>query len=198
MFLFMVAALLFATNSLEAQVRVQKGDIKVLKGQKTVGVKFTYDNMAVGKFKKEEDYIKKKVKDYNEKEAGRGDSWKEAWINDRATRFEPKFLDLVSKYTEKSGLQFSTDPAGTKYTIIVNTDFSEPGFNVYVARKNAEIKTTITIVETGSDKVVAKLSASGQGRTFGGNDWDTGVRLAEAYAKTGKEFGKYLSKKALK
>ena len=42
------------------QVRVQKEDIKVLKGQKTVGAKFTYDNMAVGKLKKEEDYIKKK------------------------------------------------------------------------------------------------------------------------------------------
>lgn len=198
MLLFAIAAFMLTASSLDAQVRVQKGDIKVLKGQKTVGIKFTYEKMGVGKFKNESDYLKKKVGEYNEKEAGKGDAWKEAWLNDRATRFEPKFLDLASKYTEKLGLQFSTDPAGTKYTIIVNTDFTEPGFNVYVARKNAEIKTTITIVETGTDKVVAKMSASGQGRTFGGNDWDTGVRLAEAYAKTGKEFGKYLSKKALK
>jgi len=198
MLLFTFFTFILATNSLEAQVRVQKGDIKVLKGQKTIGIKFTYDKMGVGKFKNEGDYLKKKVGEYNEKEAGKGDAWKEAWVNDRAARFEPKFLDLASKYTDKAGLQLSTDPVGTKYTIIVNTDFTEPGFNIYVARKNAEIKTTITIVETGTDKVVVKMSASGQGRTFGGNDWDTGVRLTEAYAKTGKEFGKYLSKKALK
>lgn len=198
MLLLTLFAFMLSTNSLNAQVRVQKGDIKVLKGQKTVGIKFTYDNMSVGKFKNEADYLKKKVTEYNEKEAGKGDTWKETWVNDRASLFEPKFLDLVSKYTDKYGLQFASDPSGTKYTMIINTDFTEPGFNVYVARKNAEIKTTITIVETGTDNVVVKISAAGQGRTFGGNDWETGVRLTEAYAKTGKDFGKYLSKKALK
>jgi hypothetical protein len=30
------------------------------------------------------------------------------------------------------------------------------------------------------------------------NDMDTGVRITEAYAKCGKEIGKYLSKKAFK
>lgn len=196
--LFIILAFAFSANTSEAQVRVKKGDIKVLKGQKTVGIKFTYDKMAVGKFKKENDYIKKKVAEYNEKEAGRGDTWKEAWLSDRASRFQPKFLDLAAKYTDKAGLQFADDPSGTKYTIIVNTDFTEPGFNVVVMRKNAEIRTTIKIVETETQKVVATMTAAGQGRTFGGNDWDTGVRIAEAYAKTGKEFGKYLSKKALK
>lgn len=192
--------LFLASSSLQAQVRVKKGDIKVLKGQKRIGVKFTYDNMSVGKFKNEKDYIKKKVADYNEKEAGRGDSWKEAWENDRSTLFEPKFLDLITKYADKKNpIQFSDDTDGTKYTMIVNTDFTEPGFNIMIARKNAEIRTTITIVETANPKkVLAVISAGGQGRTFGGYDWETGTRVSEAYAKTGKEVGKYLAKKAFK
>ena len=41
------------------------------------------------------------------------------------------------------------------------------------------------------DKVLAKLSVDDAlGRTFGGNDYDTGVRLAEAYADAGKALGK--------
>lgn len=189
--------LTFTTS--QAQVRVKKGDIKVLKGQKMVAVKFTYEKMGVGKFKNEKDYLDKKVAEYNKKEAGRGDEWRKSWEGDRTNRFQPQFLKLINKYTEKQGASFEEDVDDAKYTMIVNTDFTEPGFNVVVMQRFAEIRTTVTIVETANpDKVVAVLSAAGVGRTFGNGDLDTGVRIAEAYAKTGKELGKYLSKKALK
>lgn len=193
LFAFMVLA-----TTTNAQVRVTKGDIKVLKGQKTIGVEFTYDNMTVGKLS-EKDYLAKKSDEYNKKEPGKGDTWKLAWVADRKSRFEPKFFDLLAKGTEKAGVQFSPDVAGTKYKFIVNTDFTEPGFNIVIAKANAEIRTTIKIVETDNPtKIIATMSAAGPGRTFSGNDWDTGVRLAEAYAKTAKDLGAYLSKKAFK
>lgn len=187
--------LFFWAGTAQSQVRVQKGKLSVLKGTKQIAVKFTYDNMAVGKFKKEQDYVNKKVADYNKKEAGRGDKWKEAWVNDRETRFEPKFIELFEK---NAPVKLAKAPAETKYTMIVNTDFTEPGFNIAVMRKFAEIRTTVTIVETASNKTVAVLSAAGPGRTYGGYDFDTGLRIAEAYAKTGKDLGKYIYKKGLK
>jgi len=36
------------------------------------------------------------------------------------------------------------------------------------------------------------------GTTFTGYDYDTGLRIAEAYAKCGKSLGAFLSKKAFK
>lgn len=187
--------LLFWATGIHAQVRVQKGNLSALKGIKQMAVKFTYENMGVGKFEKEEDYLNKKVAEYNKKEAGKGDKWRAAWVNDRKTRFEPKFIQLFEK---NAPVVLVDAPADTKYTMIVNTDFTEPGFNIAIVRKFAEIRTTITIVETASNKPVATLSAAGPGRTYGGYDFDTGVRIAEAYAKVGKDLGKYVYRKGIK
>lgn len=187
--------LFFWVSTVQSQVRVQKGKISELKGTQQMSIKFTYDNMAVGKFKKEKDYLDKKVADYNKKEAGRGDKWRKAWVEDRKTRFEPKFIELFEKSAPIDLVETSVT---TKYTMIINTDFTEPGFNIAVMRKFAEIRTTVTILETSSNKVVAVLSAAGPGRTYGGYDFDTGLRISEAYAKTGKSLGKYIAKKGLK
>src|SRR5690606_1491496 len=65
--------------SFAQKIKVTSGDLGFLKGQTTINVEYNYDNMGVGKFDKEEDYINQKVEDYNKKEAGRGDKWKESW-----------------------------------------------------------------------------------------------------------------------
>ena len=52
--------------------------------------------------------------------------------------------------------------------MVINTYFTEPGFNIGVARKFAEVRTTVDIMETTSNRVVATLSAAGPGRTYGG------------------------------
>lgn len=193
-----VFAFFAIANTATAQVRLTKGDASVLKGQSSIAVKFTYDNMTVGKLS-EKDYLTKKVEEYNKKEAGKGDNWKKAWISDRESRFEPKFLDLLAKATSKNNVIFSKDASDAKYTLLVNTDFTEPGFNIYVAKANAFIRTTIQVVETKNpSNVLAVISASGPGRTFTGHDWDTGLRLTESYAKTGKDLGAFFSKKAFK
>ena len=89
--------LLSLVNNADAQIRVQKGKLTALKGIENMAVKFTYDGMSVGKFKKESDYLDKKATEYNKKEAGKGDQWRQAWVNDRKTRFEPKFIELFEK-----------------------------------------------------------------------------------------------------
>lgn len=61
-----------------------------------------------------------------------------------------------------------------KYTLIFKTDFTEPGFNVGVMRKNAVISGEAWIVETANkDHIIAKISVDkALGRTFGGYDFD--------------------------
>jgi hypothetical protein len=181
---------LFSASAYAQQIRVTDGSIDVLKGQTGINIEFTYDNMSVGKFANEADYIAKKKAEYNAKEAGRGDSWEKSWVSDRKMVFEPKFIDLFEKNADM------TVKADAKYTIIFHTTTTEPGFNVYITRKNAEIDAIATIVETANrSKVVAVLSVkNAPGRTFGGNDYATGDRIAECYAVAGKRLGKFIKK----
>lgn len=176
----------FAFTANAQKIKVVEGSLDAVKGTKEYKLEFTYNDLAVGKFKDEAEYIAKKKEEYNKKEAGKGDKWAEAWVADREARFEPKFTELFEEYSKAA----ISDKA--KYTLIFHTTFIEPGFNVGVMRKNAEINGEVTIVETANPgKVLAKLTITkSPGSQFGGYDFDNGVRIAEAYAKAGKEIGK--------
>lgn len=176
------------------KVKLEKGNLGVLKGASTVNVIYDYSNMSVGKFKKEEDYIAKKKADYNKKEAGKGDKWEQAWIADREKRFQPQFEELYAKYAD---MKIGDNP-NAKYTWIIKTTRTEPGFNIGVMRKYAEIDCEALLVETADQsKVVAKVTIKKSvGRSYGGYDYDSGTRVQESYALAGKVLGKLVKKKA--
>jgi len=173
------------------RIKVIEGDLSALKGEQNINTEFTYDNMKVGKYDKEADYVSDKTTSLNKKEPGRGDTWAKAWITDRKDRFEPKFNELFEK---SSNMSISKN---AKYTLIFKTITTEPGFNIGITRKNAEINAEVVLVETANkDKVIAKATVQkAVGRTFGGYDFDTGERISEAYADAGKALGKYVKGK---
>lgn len=180
--------LLFAVKMQAQKIKTTEGDLSVLKNETAINIEFTYDGMSVGKFDSEKDYLDKKTEEYNKKEPGRGDSWAKSWVADRASRFEPKFNEL---FMESSGMSIKKD---AKYTLIFKTTSTEPGYNIVIKRKNAEIDAEVWIVETANRKNrIATLTVSNApGRMFGGYDYDTGSRIAEAYAVAGKRLGKYI------
>ena len=190
--------LLFTTQGVSQKVDVFEGKLKFLKGQEKLNVKYVYDNMSVGKFDKEEDYIAEKTADKNKDEAGTGDEWARKWVDDREARFEPKFEELFNKHLEDDGLKIGRHE-DAQYTLILKTTHTEPGFNVGVMRRPAHINVEAWFVETANmDKVEGKVRMKKvPGQDAMGFDFDTGLRLQEAYAKTGKALGKYLAKKVL-
>ncbi|MFT3750852.1 MAG: hypothetical protein QM768_21240 [Agriterribacter sp.] len=187
----LIFALCISISSFAQRIKVIEGNIPAdFKDQKSVNTEFTYENMGVGKYDKEEDYIKAKTEEYNQKEPGRGDNWAKSWIADRKNRFEPKFDELFTKYSEL------TLNKNSKYTIIFHTTFLEPGFNIGITRKNATVNGEALIVETANkSKVLAKISVDkAPGKSFWGNDYDTGERLSECYATAGRAVGKFVTK----
>ena len=172
------------------KVRVT-GDLSVLNTVKTATFRFTYDNMIVGKMT-ESDYLSKKVEEYNKKKEGRGDDYKRMWENDKKNIYPQEFLILMEKGCTLRGDSLPDN----KYTVLVNTTFFEPGFNVHVARKNAEISVDIKVVETAnpSNVVAEVVILNSPGRTFMGDDYSVSSRVSEAYAKAGKEFAKQIKK----
>lgn len=192
--ILLAAAITLITSSaaMAQKVKVLEGSIDVLKSEQKLNLKYDYSDFGVGKFADEADYIKKKKTEYNKKEAGRGDEWEQSWIADRKNRFQPQFEELFTKHSKMTAGEIPS----AKYTLIFKTKFVEPGYNVYVQRKNAEIDGEAYLVETANpDKVLAKISVLNcPGRTFGGNDYDTGERIQEAYAVAGKGLGKFFDK----
>ncbi len=183
--------LMMATSTLFAQkVKLVSGSLAPLKGQTSIRTEFTYDNMIVGKDNTEEQYIQRKKEEYNNKEAGRGDTWEKAWVADRKNRFEPQFNELFQKHSSLSNNE------NAKYTLVFHTTRTEPGWNVGVMRAPARIDGEVTIVETANpSNVVAKITVTkAPGRDVMGFDFDTGLRLQEAYAKSGKEVGQLVGK----
>jgi len=154
---------LFISLTPQAQhISMMEGNLAPLKSETTVVIQFAYDNMRVGKYEKEDDFISAKKEEYNRKESGRGDNWAKNWVGDRKYRYEPKFIELFEKH---SGL---TNSDKAKYTLILKTVFTEPGFNIGIAKKNAEINAEAWIVETANpSNVIAKISIhNAPGRTY--------------------------------
>lgn len=170
------------------KVKTTSGNEDILKSETTINIEFNYDNLSVGKFKSEQEYIKAKTEEYNKKESGKGDTWAASWANDKQSRFEPKFIEL---FKINSGMSVMTD---AKYTLIFKTLSIEPGYNIGISRKNAEIDAEVWIVETAnkSNKVATFTINNVPGGTAFGYDFDTGLRISEAYANSGKKLAKYL------
>lgn len=183
-----IAITCFALSAQSQRVKNTSGNDDILKSESTINIEFNYDNIQVGKYKTEPEYVAAKTAEYNKKEAGKGDSWAKSWANDKESRFEPKFIEL---FTRESGMTVSKD---AKYTLIFKTTSIEPGYNIGISRKNAEIDAEVWIVETANkeNKLATFTISNVPGGTAFGYDFDTGLRISEAYANAGKKLGKFL------
>lgn len=187
--------MLLSVVAVNAQkIKVTSGSLGVLKGVDKINVEYDYEGMTIGKKKTEAEYIKEKKAAYNKKEEGRGEKWEKAWVADRAGRYQPHFEELFNKVSGKTIGDFPD----AKYTMVVKTTRTEPGYNIHINRKNAEIDAVILIVETANrDSKKAEVTLTrAPGRSAGGYDYDSGVRIEEAYEMAGKAFGKYVKKQA--
>lgn len=182
-------------TSMAQKIRTESGDLSFLKDQTELNVKYDFSDFQVGGFASEGEYKKKKMKEYNEKEAGRGETWENSWERDKKERFPNKFEELFDKgLTGKIHAAQNNDKA--TYTLIVKTTFIEPGFNVGVMRKSAAVSFEYIFVESGDEsKVMAKLKQPEvPGSQFGGYDYDTGTRISESYAKGAKMLAAHMVK----
>jgi hypothetical protein len=149
--------------------------------------------MRVGKLS-EAEYVKKKAEDGNAKEAGKGDAWRESWISDRESRFQPQFIELYNKYASEKGKPVIDANTDAEYTLILNTDYSEPGFNIGIARHNAEVSLKATFVNKNNEELAVITIVKASAKNFWGADFDTGYRLQETYAVAGRELAKFINK----
>lgn len=189
--------LLVSTTAIGQKLKVQKGDLKNLKDVKVYTMVFDYTDVQIPKFDNEEDFLKDKMEKREKKEAGDGERFKKSWFDDRPNRYHPKFIESFNKRFDDSAVQVQEEEAD--YTMKIHTTKLYAGYNVGVMRHNAEIDATITVFETGNESKVLFSGSykDAQGGGAFGNDYDSGYRIAECYAKLAKTFAKDLKKRAL-
>jgi hypothetical protein len=173
-------------------------DLSFLSGQSKFNIEYKYDKMMVGDIT-EDDYKKEKMDKMNAKSAGKGDRWWEKWVNARALAYEPKFEDLLNRYLQKENKDWmaARNMKDAKYTIVLKTLMTEPGFQAVVMKKNPYCKYQVDWVDNGTKKTVATAEFRANGVLLGGSDFDFDPTnsIVECYAKAGKEVGKAMAKK---
>lgn len=192
--LFFIISLVFKTEA--QKITIVSGNLNFLKDAGTIKAEYIFDGMKVGD-KTEEAYIEQKVKEKNKENEGDGEKWLESWNRDKSARYQPKFEELFNEIMAKKNIKIDNSATDSKYTMIVKTLRLEPGYNVGIMRADAEIDVEISIVETANpSNVLCKMKVmKAPGRIYGGMDFDTGTRIAEAYAKCAKELAAYMVKK---
>ena len=198
----LVLAGLFISSIISAQdMEVTKGDFGFLKDQKEINVEFDFSKMTLLKEKKTEaQYIEERAKDLNEKSKGNGEIWKKKWNSSKELIWKPKFLELVNIVLskEKKDISFQ-EGLNTKYTLLVETIWIFPGWDVSIMKQPAKVTTIMRFVETANkSNVLAEISSENAPGDQWGSNFSNESRIGEGFAKTGKSLAKMLLKKALK
>jgi len=171
-------------------IRVESGSVAFLKQEKRVNLEYDYSDMKVGRKPKDAVPEQEFIARQNQKQAGRGDSWRLEWIG-RASQFQLKFQELLNKQSAEGNipLVFGTFK-DAKFTLILKTKTILTGSQGFAASPpclTADAVFVETNNRTNTVAVVKLVNLPGLGM------WDFDMR--EAYAKAGKELGILICKK---
>ena len=190
-------------NIFAQKLTVINGNLEFLKNTTKILVKYKYDRMEVGKMS-EIAYLEKRSQELNQKEPGRGDSWKVKWYEDRKKRFEPKFEELFNKVLQNKGVSVNANYPNADYVMTIHTQWTEPGYfaSYFTTRyggglpsEPALISGKITFTEVAdSSKILSEMMFDDSPGKPMGAPWDTGERIKESYAKLGKSLATFLIK----
>lgn len=190
--------LLLATTSLIAQkAKVTEGDWKNLKGISSYNLVFDYSNLQIPKYDSEEAFLEDKMSKRDNKEDGTGEEFKKSWFADREDHYEPKFIESFNKRFDDGEVKVGKD-IGADYTMKIHTTMLYPGYNVGVMRQNAKLESTLYVYKNDTpDNIIFSVEYTKvEGYGAMGNDYNSGYRISEGYAKLAKELASEIRKKA--
>ncbi|WP_338395644.1 hypothetical protein [Fulvitalea axinellae] len=177
-------------------IKVTQGNLDFLKGQHSLRVKYVYDSMRVGKFRNEKDYIRNQMEKLNKEKSGSGEEWRMNWYRSRTTSYEPVFLNQLSEQLKTKKIKVSSK-GDSPYTMVLKTTYTQPGYVVGMAKKDASINVEARFFKSGDPEktvstVVVKFVKPPKPLTF--KDTSLDGRLEMAYEHCGKILGQYLNK----
>lgn len=182
--------------SISAQrIELISGDPALFKQANAYYLTFEYTDLKVGNYGDEQAYIDYMKDDAEKRKSGSSESWLKKWNDDRVDFYQPKFIELFNINLNYKNVKGDTLLNNQQYEVNLHTNFIEPGFNRNAKRSPALIDVMVTISkisDTGKKLVISMTGVPGV--EVMGSYYPDHRRIAEAYAKCGKELAKYLSK----
>jgi hypothetical protein len=190
-FLCFALAFVGTTSALAQKRRLISGSMAPLTGQKSYDLKFTYDDILIGRDIREVEYLESKRREWEAKEKGKGDAFVEKWYNDRARLYEPAFAKSFENYCK-----IKLNDTTAKYTLVIRTKHIEGGWNIVVEHYGL-VEGEMWIVESADQsKVIARIMFSDfLGTDPYGGDFEMTRRIKSAYEVLGKGLGDYVRNK---
>jgi hypothetical protein len=189
-----IFGLIISFSSLKAQMyggaapmcQLNSGDVKALANVKKVNIVYDYSAAGVGAFRNEEDYLKKKGDEMNEKKPGTGDQMRTSWNEAKKAKYEPKFQELFNKTGEDIEMQGENYATANEVTLTVKTTFMEPGVNIGIYKKPAYVDMECVFTDKAGKELASFFVKNSIGSQAMGFDYDVSSRLVESYAKAAK------------
>lgn len=174
-------------GGVKPMVSLNSGDVTLLNNVKLVNIIFDYSEMGVGAFRKEEDYLNKRQKELNDKEAGKGDKVVKSWNDAKKGKYEPRFEDLFKKYAPKDlQMDGNLNTTNAEYTMLVKTVFIEPGVNIVIHSRPAYADMEFIFKDKNDKELCRYFVKNAVGAQAMGFDYDVSSRIVESYAKAAK------------
>jgi hypothetical protein len=183
---YVVLILVTICAPLHAQKRkLLYGDRDVLQGVKSYDIKFTYDSMLVGITTPEDQYLRTKKKEWDERKLGKGTAFINEWFDGRQLQYEPTFIKTFETYS-----RVKLNDKNSKYMMVLKPKRTGAGWYAGVLAHPGEIDGELWIVESADQSnVVAKIGFYGfVGKTTRG-DVDLSDRIETGLRDGRKRIG---------
>jgi hypothetical protein len=173
--------------------KIVSGSLDGIGTQDTYELVFDYEGMRVGAEIDEVEYLKTKEADWEAKEEGQGAAFVRRWFEDRKTLYRPAFIVGFQKFYKA---KLGDDKA--KYTLIIKTMRTEPGWYAGVMGHPAELDGECWVVESGNlSNVIAKIAFAGfVGKVSYGGGFEMTTRIQSAYEVLGNGLGDFIKRKS--
>jgi hypothetical protein len=190
---FLIIFLFVALAAHGQKRKVISGSLNGVGLQRSYGIVFQYDGMLVGNDVDEAEYLKQKRSNWEMKEPGKGVAFVQKWFDDRTELYKPAFIRGFQKFYKT---QIGDDKS--KYTLIIRTKRTEPGWFAGVLGHPAELDGECWLVESDDQSnIVAKIAFSNfSGKVTYGGEFTMTTRIQSAYEILGIGLGDFIRRKS--
>jgi hypothetical protein len=171
-----------------ASAQKLKGKIDFLKGQETLNIVFDFNGVTMDG-ESESAYVKERMAD--KETTTEADAWKAEWEGAVRERFKEAYIKYCNDELKNTRMGVFPD---AQYTFIVKINDIDPGNFAGPFSNPAKIKSTVTILKTGEESVLASIISKKDYHPYALSPVELD-RIASGFGEAGKMLGKFLNKK---
>ncbi len=188
---FYVLIILFTFDSYAQNIKLQEGDISLLKGISNYNLVFKYDDLQIVNYSSEKEYLDEIVITKESIIKGKGKLYKYNWYGNRTKLYEPFFENSFNNYLKKKKIFACINNTNAEYTILINSLKLNPGFKKNMSWESAKLWAKIIIYKNNNPEQIL-ISFEPIKIYKGDYNMDFGIRIANAYSVLAKSLAKSL------